>query len=139
LEAAPESAEFRAVWSDNDFDIEDNTYKLRSEIGYGRQNTEIIVKKFREKTGNWNTAAQKCFDLTCNGFDDWFLPNQSELDLMFGNLKRLNYGDFKDENYWCSNEWGFNNNNAFCQNFKTGKTGNEFKRTIYHVRPVRRF
>jgi len=141
LEAAPVEAEFRAIWSDRDFAIDDDDYKTRSDIGYGKENTQVIVEKFRKTTGNWNTAAQKARDLSFNGFNDWFLPSQTELDQIFGNLKRKNLGNFKDEMYWSSTEgkdvW-YRERIAFCQNFKDGKMGTDNKTSNHYlIRPIR--
>jgi tetratricopeptide (TPR) repeat protein len=145
LEAAPEEAEFQAIWSDDTYSIDDNEYTTRSDIGSGKRNTQVIVQKLRQATGNWNTAAQKANDLTLNGFNDWFLPSQGELDQIFGNLKRKNLGDFKDEYYWTSTEskdmrsWP-SRFGACSQNFKDGKTDNSFKtQNRYYVRPIRQF
>jgi len=141
LEAAPVEAEYRVVWSDRDFAVDDDDYKTRSDIGSGKENTQVIVEKFRKTTGNWNTAAQKARDLSLNGFNDWFLPSQTELDQIFGNLKRRNLGNFKDEMYWSSTEgkdvW-YRERIAFCQNFKDGKMGTDYKTSNrYLVRPIR--
>jgi len=87
-------------------------------------------------TGNWNAAALKVQDLSFNGFNDWFLPSHTELNEMYGNLKRRNLGDFKDAWYWTSTENGSPYANS--QNFKDGKmdyygkTNNRFL-----VRPIR--
>jgi len=140
LEAAPVEAEFQAIWSERDFTVADDINKTQSEIGTGKKNTEIIVKKFREITGNWNTAPQKANDLSFNGFNDWFLPSQTELDQIFGNIKRRNMGDFKDAWYWTSTEsrgW-YPNRDAYCQNFKDGKMEDHSKTSNrYFVRPIR--
>jgi hypothetical protein len=147
LEAAPVEAEFQANWSDDAYRIDDNEYTTKNDIGSGKRNTQVIVQKLRQATGNWNTAPQKAQDLSFNGFNDWFLPSQGELDLMFGNLKRKNIGDFQDEWYWTSTEskqtisGGWASWFGACsQNFKDGKTDNSFKtRNRYYVRPIRQF
>jgi hypothetical protein len=141
LEAAPEDAEFRAAWSDNSelHVAEDDYNKTLSDIGSGKRNTELIVEKFRKVTGNWNTAAQKAHDLSLNGFDDWFLPSQTELDQIFGNLKRKNLGGFKDEWYWSSTEGKYYGWTAASrQNFRDGKmVTDRSKGEVLFVRPVR--
>jgi hypothetical protein len=98
LEAAPVEAEFQAVMSVRNTPVDN----LQLTIGSGRQNTKLIVDKYGQTTGEWDTAAQKCNDLVFNGFNDWFLPSQAELDLIYGQLKRKNTGDFKNEWYWSS-------------------------------------
>ena len=137
LEAAPAEAEFRAVWSeDNIRSVNDDYDKTKSDLGSGKKNTELIVKKFRQATGNWNTAAQKANDLSFNGFEDWFLPSQAELDQIFGNLKRKNLGDFKDGNYWSSAQSGYEWQ-ALSQDFRNGKMESSGKANIFYVRPIR--
>jgi len=133
LEAAPEEAEFVAIWSVHHTFVE-NT---RSEIGYGRRNTQLIIETLRQTTGEWDTAAQKIFDLECNGFRDWFLPSQDELDQMYGNLKRRNLGDFKNEFYWSSTQYRSSGNYSYDQNFNNGKMDYNSKTYRRYVRPIR--
>jgi len=136
LEAAPEEAESRARWSVHNTAV-DNT---RSVIGSGLRNTQLIVEKFAQTAGEWDTAAQYCNDLVFNGFNDWFLPSTDELDQMYGNLKRRNLGDFKNERYWSSTQANYYQSrvSADYQNFSNGQM--EFinhKSVIYYVRPIR--
>jgi hypothetical protein len=138
LEAAPEEAEFRALWSVHSTRV-DNT---QNGIGYGKRNTQLIVETFSKTSGEWDTAAQKADDLVFGGFDDWFLPSQAELDQMYGNLKRRNLGDFKNEQYWSSTEVSdFTRHQAYVQNFENGTmdyTNWGSKRASRHyVRPIR--
>jgi hypothetical protein len=138
LEAAPEEAEFRAIWSVHKT-VVDNT---QANIGRGIRNTQLIVAKFRQTSGEWDTAAQKANDLVYNGFDDWFLPSKDELDQMYGNLKRRNLGDFKDEWYWASddlNAWGGFEGASVTgiQSFKDGTQSTSAKTRNHYVRPIR--
>jgi hypothetical protein len=126
LEAAPVDAEFQAVWSVHRTYV-DGTQET---VGSGRRNTQLIVEKFRQTSGEWDTAAQKCDELVFNGFDDWFLPSRGELDQMYGNLKRRNLGEFKNDWYWSSTT-------DQCQNFQNGALNNWFGNFRYYVRPVR--
>jgi TolB-like protein len=137
LEAAPEEVEFQAIWSVHNTAVE-NT---RAEIGRGTQNTRLIVEKLRQTSGEWDTAAQKANDLVFNGFDDWFLPSKDELDQMYGNLKRRNLGEFRDEWYWSSTEnpsadWrGY----AWAQSFKDGRMYHQVQKlnNRLYVRAIR--
>jgi len=137
LEAAPVDVEFQAKWSVKD------TYvgNTRLEIGSGKRNTQLIVEKFSQTSGEWDTAAQKCDDLVYGGFDDWFLPSSDELNQMYGNLKRKNLGDFKNDWYWSAS---FNYGNAVSSlwkhNFSDGGTGTTFAKWENNlVRPIRQF
>jgi len=139
LEAGPIETEFSAQWSIRETRVE-NTQEI---IGSGKRNTQLIVEKFKNSTGEWDTAAQKVNDLVYKGFDDWFLPSISELDQMYGNLKRRNLGNFKNGSYWSSSsyEW-WNNYYACIVDFKDGtivnsaSNNNDVKKTHY-VRPIR--
>jgi len=131
LEAAPVEAEFQAKWSVHNTMV-DNT---RPEIGSGSKNTQLIVEKFKQTSGEWDTAAQIVNDLTFGGFSDWFLPTKDELDQMYGNLKRRNLGNFKNEVYWSSSVTdGFYSS---YQNFGDGKMDSGWRTNVRFVRPIR--
>jgi len=132
LEAAPAEAEIQAPWSVRYTRVSDT----RAEIGSGRRNTQLILESFRRTPGEWDTAAQLADDLVFNGFDDWFLPSQGELDQMFGNLRRRNIGDFRNEWYWSSSTgWG---DRPYRQYFRDGQLGSTQTHTNRHlVRPIR--
>jgi len=133
LEAAPVEAEFQAPRSTRSTNVEN----LQSSIGSGRRNTLLIADAYSKAAGEWDTAAQKCDELIFGGFDDWFLPSKDELDQMYGQLKRRNLGDFKDDYYWSSTYDGN------IQNFRNGGNasigwGNSYNWTSrLYVRPIR--
>jgi TolB-like protein len=130
LEAAPVEAEFQAVWSIRGTSVE-NT---QVEIGNGKRNTQFIVDTFKQTSGEWDTAAQKVNELVFGGFNDWFMPSRAELDQMYGNLKRKNLGEFKNEFYWSSTE---NGGSAYDQNFRDGRMDYNSKGNKRYVRPIR--
>ena len=85
-------------------------------IGTGQQNTiDILAAR-----GSQGTAAEKCANLTLNGYSDWFLPSKWELNKMYLNLAMQGlgggYGGFgkkvwccNNNSYWSSTEfmnWG---------------------------------
>lgn len=142
LEAAPVEAEFQAVWSVWGIKVE----STQGNIGSGRRNTQIIVEKLKQTAGEWESAALKADSLIFNGFDDWFLPSITELDQMYGNLKRKTLGDFSNNWYLTSTEtkdfWG-NLSRVCILNFKDGqidlgeKEISSNKNIKYYVRPIR--
>ena len=132
LEAAPEEAEFRAMWRVQGTEVA-NTQET---IGSGRSNTQLIVETFKHAAGEWDTAAQTADEMAFNGFDDWFLPSKAELDQMYGNLKRKNLGSFKNEWYWSSS---IRNDYPRRQSFSDGNMGEGNSTNKYYVRPIRQF
>jgi hypothetical protein len=68
--------------------------------GSGKKNTERLVN-YHEENGQTGKAAQLSSALVYNGYDDWFLPSQAELDLMYRNLKSNGLGGFSS-GWYCS-------------------------------------
>ena len=136
LEAAP-SDQANSVWG---------TYPLYvygadgTAIGTGYQNTLVIIADDPLP----NKAADRCADLSIvnNGitYDDWFLPSQDELNLMYTNLKVYGVGGFADSYYWSSSGLAYQGNNqARSQNFSNGTQYSSEKNTTRCVRAVRAF
>ena len=131
LEAAPVDAEFQAKWSVHRTVVE-GTQEL---IGSGKRNTQLLVEKLSQTSGEWDTAAQKADDLVFNGFNDWFLPSKAELDQMYGNLKRKNLGNLKNGYYWTSTQ--YSSSYSWLQDFSDGELRSAWKDSAYYVRPIR--
>ena len=53
-------------------------------IGDGQAVKDVIVACIEGKSIT-GTAVQRADGLSHNGYDDWFLPNKEELDLMYHN------------------------------------------------------
>jgi len=82
--------------------------------------------QFKECSGElgkytWNDAITMTTNYSGGGFSDWYLPNQSELDLMYSNLHERYLGGFSnsydtgDADYWSSDE--NNNSSAWAKTF----------------------
>lgn len=117
------SADPRAVWGC------DRSYVQNAQdvsIGSGKTNTEAVLLA----CPNAN-AANLAIDYSNNGYQDWFLPSNEELDLLYTNV------GIKGQ-YWCSTAGdggitsyqGYNNG---CQYYFGASDGS------YYVRPVRAF
>jgi hypothetical protein len=110
-----------------------NTYTgaLRTEIGFGRANTDSIVRV----QGAGTYAAQVCNDLVLNGYDDWYLPSKNELWQLY--LNQVAIGGFVNNTYWSSSE---NQPNwVWAHVFTTGYTNVWNKYEAFVVRAVRSF
>ncbi len=74
-------------------------------IGSGQSNTSIMVNACSQTNA---TAARVCSDWVYNGFDDWFLPSQNELQLVYRNLVISGITTFSSQTagppYWTSNQ-----------------------------------
>jgi hypothetical protein len=109
-------------------------------IGSGKANTELIVEELRKKGEN-KRAAQLCKACVLNGYADWFLPSQDELDQMYKNLYKQGLGNFSSDSdngyYWSSSEYP--NYHAWYQSFSSGSQNDNYKDNNYRVRAVRAF
>ncbi len=106
------------------------------DVGYGLENTEAIINN----CGAAGIAARKAADYTLNGFDDWFLPSNGELHLIYTNLYQNGIGNLNGiATYWSSTQ--NNSISAQARNFNTGGGIIHQNKSYeyYHVRAVRRF
>jgi hypothetical protein len=134
LEAAPADLP-EAGWGA----YEKNIGGTETRPGSGKKNTERIVAKL-EELGESERAAQLCAGYELNGYRDWFLPSQDELDLMYKNLKKNGLGNFRDEYYCSSSEYSeYNDNDAWFQDFSDGIQNYYFRYYSYSVRAARAF
>lgn len=100
-------------------------------IGTGNQNTIDIVTGCTTE----GTAAKLCYDLTLNGYSDWYLPSKQELFKLFQN--KVTIGGFTDAKYWSSTEG--NSTNGWAEYFGSGNQAGELKNGTLYVRAVRAF
>jgi len=133
LEAAPLSTEWTEIQWGSYGNLIGGT---ETDIGAGQSNTTTIViwLNSHSETGR---AAQLCNDLIVDGYNDWFLPSEDELNLMYTNLKVAGVGGFTGGGYWSSSE--YNADNAWYQDLGYGSQPNYYKYITIRVRAVRAF
>ncbi|MBT8144484.1 MAG: cadherin-like beta sandwich domain-containing protein, partial [Gammaproteobacteria bacterium] len=104
-------------------------------IGTGQQNTTDTLAG----CGVRPIAASVADDFTGGGFDDWFLPSEEELNLMYTNLhdQPAPLGGFSNVFYWSSSE--LSSTTASFQFFNDGSQGANFKDLALRVRVARAF
>jgi hypothetical protein len=118
------------------------TKAFASSVGGGDGNTSMIVFS-QGFAGTY--AAKLCWELSLDGFTDWYLPSKYELDLMYwnigpGNLLGLgNVGGFVGDYYWSSSE--FNSGEVWAHIFDNNYQVSilQDKRFSFRVRAVRAF
>ncbi|MFT4758300.1 MAG: hypothetical protein ACI9LN_000259, partial [Saprospiraceae bacterium] len=115
-------------------------------LGTGAQNTMDILMGCNTD----GIAAKLCAQLELNGYTDWFLPAQDELNLMWINLADSdgdgyssgadyegNLGGFAASFYSSSTE--FSEQSTWVQFFSSGNKISDFKTNSHHVRAARVF
>jgi hypothetical protein len=100
-------------------------------IGSGQANTTAIVNGCNTA----RIAARICNDLVLNGYSDWFLPSNDELNQLY--LQKSVVGGFFNYYYWSSSE--YNAGNAWGQDFSNSIQNPASKTNAYYVRAVRAF
>jgi TolB-like protein len=86
---------------------------------------------------NWDDAIKAAKNYKGGGFSDWHLPSQSDLDMIYQNLRRRNLAGLGDDYYWSSAE--YHANLAWFQVFSNGTQSFDYKNYSYLVRAVRAF
>ena len=132
LEAAPSGTEFSAEWGIYRRDVAGTG----TAIGSGNRNTQIIVDRLKQ-LGENDRAAQICAGMDIDGFTDWFLPSDDELDLMYKNLKQKGLGGFSNNWYWSSSQ--ISKDSAWGRRFNNGKQTSYAKDLTGSVRAIRQF
>ncbi len=107
------------------------TGAIGTALGAGFANTNTIVNI----QGIGNYAAKLCYDLTLNGYSDWFLPSKNELNKLYINKTAI--GGFATYYYWSSSE--NSSNLAWLQYFNNGRKFINVKYGTIKVRAVRAF
>jgi hypothetical protein len=104
-----------------------------AQIGFGNNNTQAIVNNCQDM----NSAAKVCYDLVANGYDDWFLPSLSELQILKDNQYSIG-GFSQPDRYWSSSvdNCNFSCNLPF---FNGGGDCYSNKSSTYRVRAIRYF
>ncbi|MCL2243562.1 MAG: DUF1566 domain-containing protein [Treponema sp.] len=127
--------EFTAQWSVS----EEYIRGIINELGSGRENTRIIVEYLNQKRER-DCAAQLCQSLDIGGYNDWFLPNFKELNLMYDNLWLNGLGDFHSRWYWSSSsDSSKGGHNTWCKSFSNGNLFLIDRNQIHSVRAIRVF
>jgi len=138
LEAAPASTEWTLkVWGGYGTAV---TGADGTAIGTGQQNTIDIVTEYGTSEpyeGKTDYAAKLCNDLSYNGYSDWFLPSEDELNMIYNNLRSYGVGGFDELYYWSSSE--YDAERAWYQNFGSSLHFISVKSTGRTVRAVRAF
>lgn len=113
------------VWS-----MQEDDLATGKALGTGKANTELIVNTY--PTANY--AAHVCYNLTLNGYDDWFLPSDREL------FEVLHAGAYHNLQglYWTSSQAN-HSHSAFYIKFNPTSLSYTGKDFLLKVRAVRRF
>jgi len=79
-----------------------NNERRSRAVGAGKINTEHLMRIANNKGGGFGWAVQLASTYEINGFNDWFLPSQDELNHMYGSLYMRGLGNFSSARYWSS-------------------------------------
>lgn len=105
-------------------------------VFYIEGNNAYECSEFLGET-NWNMAKTLCSEYRGGGYDDWYLPNEDELNCIYKNLRKT--GKIStDAWYWSSTESGFKNE-AMIQCFSNGTIVHSKNKGDGFVRAVRKF
>jgi len=100
--------------------------------------------QFKECSGElgrstWYVAVTTANDYRGGGYSDWRLPNRSELDLIYKNLKKNNLGGFSESDYWSSESYSSTSSTAWYFDFYYQVERTRDKTNTAGVRAVRSY
>lgn len=121
----------------------DGTPGTASSCQTGEANTALLVGLSGSGTPAPYDAAEYCDGLSAHGYDDWYLPAQDELNMLYTNKNTGDLNGTFDENgsfpagyYWSSSE--NRSSSARAQRFSDGPQVSTSKTTGLAVRCVRK-
>lgn len=131
LEAAP--GDLQSLWCDKTgTSIPGVSGWAANAVGRGEANTQAM-----QTVCTRGAAHAAAAYVAPDGADDWFLPSQGELTLMYTNLRQAGMGDFNYVNYWSSTE--IDPSSAAIIFFRKGEQNLGPKGSILSLRPIRAF
>jgi hypothetical protein len=111
-----------------------NTRARADGVGAGKLNTAIIIANQGPVDGN-PFAASVCNEYQGGGYGGWYLPSNSELNLLYD--ARYNMGGIPPYYYWSSKE--NNSTTAWFKSFDNGSWVSYDKSTTNAARAIRAF
>ena len=128
LEAAPTGYNYQS-WGCSGLSVAGTS----TAFGSGQVNTSAIITACTS-----SSAAKKCDEFVLGDFEDWYLPSQEELQLIYSKLHSFNVGYYNEIYYVSSSE--FNAANCYGINFTNGNIITIDKNEYYsYYRPIRKF
>lgn len=112
-----------------------------SKVGDGQKNTTAILEAGCQGkyTDSKEIAARIADSLEIKGFNDWYLPSEDELGLMYTNLKVQGLGNFVTYGSYRSSTDGGSGIYSRERGFSSGQKFGLGRNSEAHVRPVRSF
>ena len=111
------------------------------------ENTALMWQDVAEDRGlilTWNEAKENCEELALEGFDDWWLPSESEMSTIVDTSRpagrKIKKGFVyykKNATYWTSSTYAWNAPHAWAISFKNGLSISVEKERQLHARCVR--
>jgi len=135
LEAASEDLDTTVSWGYWSIDIPGAN---GAQKGDGKLNTEEIM--IYNGTLGYAAADANAYSTIYEGqyFDDWYLPAEDTLSLLYTELAGYGMGNFENIFYWSSTEASMNNDAVYID-LNSGQTNWISKNSVMSVRPVRQF
>ncbi len=131
LEAAPADQSWNASWGCYNMFFPGAQGTV---VGTGAANTADIVAGCNQA----DTAAKIADSYALNGYTDWYLPSQDELNLLF--QQKTVVGGFTNDIYWSSSADYAGNSSTWTQNFASGlMSAIMYRQWGFSVRAVRAF
>ena len=129
------------TWSDTAMqNCVSDTPGVEASCRTGETNTSLLAGMGTTPSPAPYTAARHCNDLNVHGKDDWYLPAQDELEVLYQNRVAIGgfdlTGSLPNGRYWSSSE--VSHSNAKSQRLSSGTKFDNNKNNAWSVRCVRK-
>ena len=116
-----------------------SNFKNGGYVVYEKNGHGLVMALMDVGNFNWKDAKTACNELILNGYNDWRLPLEQELEYIFNNLYKINFkcGISLETNY-LSGSW-INDSLVWCFDFRNKNAFQSDKYTTWQVRAVRTF
>ena len=89
-----------------------------------KKNKGLIVAEKEVGVLKWDEGKKACDTLSVGGYDDWFMPNLAEIELLYYTLHRSGIHTYPPGSYWSRKQNDGYKDLAWCFDFGTGISSN---------------
>ena len=98
-----------------------------------KKNKGFVVALKEVGTFKWDDGLKACDTLTEGGYDDWYMPNLSEIEQLYYALHRSGIHTFSPGLYWSRRQNDGYKDLAWCFDFGTGIKNNSHSKNSAKV------
>ncbi len=129
------TAEMLSTSSGSSNSVSSQNNSANSDKWFILEDYNLMVMKKDVGSGTWSSINQSCKDIALGGYNDWRLPTQSELAILY--LEKDEIGGFTNDWYWSSTPYyNYYFSYYWAQSFSSGAQGYDYSNNTNRGRCV---